>query len=919
VVATEVGYGYRGTGTDFWPALCAALATELSFTEHVRLSELFEAAHVSLRLKKPADTPWNRLFHHIAWPISNAIAPLEVHRGLAQALQRVFQSPPPSLEGAELADALRAAARALGSPRLEEWVADQGLSVALSRRLMRLDHDEVISPEAMERIWRDLSADTVARRAMRLAMREQRGPMRASRTSAAAPAQVVLQLLSAGSGQPRLALSASFPEVSRSQRQLVRGLSLPPWAGAEPISLEAFLLGHPQVVDLGRLSDLKQGFLPGLGEIVGDADLRDRLAGAAPDITLPLVFVGTSDLGRHVRERSLGPYEPAWLVTDDDEVPAGVLVAGRIGSAVCLHVPDPSRAAAWLGRQNISVRDLTRLEPVGAIVVGETPRGPIVGHGLPALFRLIGSKAANVEAGAGDPSVLLGPATPYLMAWTGTGEQELTVSFEGRSTVLSWTAASADRDAEDPVEIALDPANPSLEMLRRGEVAIHIRTSLRLAPGSIALSVVAGERVVAGSRAFGVQLPALLAAGDGTVDELVRALDDVDVPRGSDVWLTVDVENLCRRWWPLGREVRRVAWERHDRDWRPRLDDRVLDLWVIEADRPLEEKRAGAADDADAVRLLLPIASDGPVEEAGLVLGPRRLNVAASPTIPAHLGRSWRGGDAAVQAVCLNYLRWSWAEARNPVLEVGRRRVAGCLEAATVAQFCGDAWSKIEARHGRAAPDPWIALAETAIASGLAAGAGFPDVGGWKRAALVRYLSQRIAGIFPGLWADGTVTDATAEQLDRAVDEAWEDLFEEVLRREGRFVLEDVDPGNATAAWSDAVATALGSVRFAELLTLVLPRSRALALRRPNYQDLSLDEVGDILVGNQVDLSARGQPRWISDDDVRRGLLFWARPAALSADPNWMTAMQRLLSDRQTARAVRYAALRYAASRGRRT
>jgi hypothetical protein len=253
------------------------------------------------------------------------------------------------------------------------------------------------------------------------------------------------------------------------------------------------------------------------------------------------------------------------------------------------------------------------------------------------------------------------------------------------------------------------------------------------------------------------------------------------------------------------------------------------------------------------------------------------------------------------------------------VLEVGRRRVAARLETASVAQFCGDAWSKIEARHGRAPTDPWTALAEAAIATGLAAGADFPDVGGWKQAALVRHLSQRMAGMVPGLWADGAVTDVSAEQLDRAVGEAWEDLFEEVLRREGRFVLEDVDPGNATAAWSDAVATALDRVRFAELLTLVLPRSRALALSRPNYQDLSLDEVGDILVGDHVDLSARGQPRWISDEDVRRGLLFWTRPAALSADPNWMSAMQRLLSDRQTARAVRYAALRHAASRGRRT
>lgn len=921
VVATEVGYGYRGTGTDFWPALCAALGSELSFTEHARLSELFQSAHAALGLKKPADTPWNRLFRHIAWPISNAIAPLEIHRGLAQALQRVFQSPPPSLEGANLAVALRAAARWVGSPRLEEWVADQGLSVALSRRLMRLDHDDVISSEAIERIWHDLSTDSVARRAMRLAMREQRGPTRTSRASTAASTRGALQLLSAGSGDPQLALLASFPDVSDAQRRLVRGFSLPPWPRAQAIGLEAFLLGHPQLIGLSQLPNADDGFLPGLGDIVGDSVLRDRLAGAAPDVTLPLVFVGTPEFGRQVRERSLTRHEEAWLVTDDNgNVPASVAVAGRFGSAVCLHVPDPSRVGDWLARQGVTVRELTRIEPVDAIVVGETPRGPVIGHGLPALFRLIGSGAANVGTGAGDPGVTLTPATPYLLGRSGAGEQVLTVSFEGRSNLLTWTAGAADRDTEDPLEIALDPASPSLEMLRRGEVAIHIRASMWSAPGAVTMSVVAGERVLASSQAFGLQLPALLTTGSGIVDDLVRALDDVDIPRGSNVWLAVDVENLCRNWWPLSREVRRVAWERNDRNWRPRLDDQILDLAMIDADRPLEQMCATFTDDAEAVRLLLPVASDGPVDEGGFVVGPQRLKlVAAAPTLPGHLGRCWRAADGvAAQAVCVNYLRWSWAEARNPVLEIGRRRVAACLEVATVVQFCGDAWAEIEARHGHMAPDRWTALAEAAMERGLAAGDEFPDLGGWKHGALVRHLAQRMAQMVPHLWSASVITEEAAEQLDLAVGEAWEDLFEEVLNRESRFVLEDVDPGNPAKDWSEAVVIALDRVRFGDLVTFVLPRSRALALCRPDYQDLSLEEIGAILVGDHVDLSPRGQPRWITDDDIRRALLFWARPAALSTDPEWMSAMQRLLSDRQTARAVRYAALRYAASRGRR-
>lgn len=920
VVATEVGYGYRGTGTDFWPALCAALAAELSFTDRVRLSELFESAHLALGLKKPADTPWNRLFHHIAWPISNAIAPLEIHRGLAQALQRVFQSPPPSLEGTNLAGALRAAARAVGSPRLEEWVADQGLAVALSRRLMGLEHDNVISSEAMERIWQDLSADTVARRAIRRAMRDQRGITRTARTSVKAPAQATLQLLSAGSGEPQLAISASFADVSEAQRRLVRGFSLSVWSGAETIGLLAFLLGHPQAITLSELPDAGDEFLPGLGEIVGDNDLRDLLAGAAPDLTQPLVFVGNDEVARQVRERSVLRHQEAWLVRDEGgDVPASIAIAGHVGSAVCLYVPDPSQVVDWLARQGVTVRDLARIDPVDAVVIGQTPRGPVIGHGLPALFRLNGSETATISAGADDPSVTVSLDRPYLLAKTGPGEQELTVGFEGRTGILAWTVGAADRDAEDPLEITLDPASPSLEMLRRGEVSVHIRTSLRLAPNPVTISVVAGERALASSRAFGVQLPVLLAAGDGMMDDLVRALDNVDVPRGAEVWLIVEIEGICREWWPLGRELRRVTWERHDREWRPRVDDEILELAIIDADRPLEELQEASSLESDVVRLLLPIANDVPVDEGGLVVGPRRLNVAASPTLPGHLGRSWQGLDGvAVQAVCINYLRWSWAEARNPVLEVGRRQVAASLEAATVVQFCGEAWSNIEVRNRSTAPDLWTALAEAALASGLATSSELIDLEGWRRSVLVRYLAQRIAGAAPGLLQRQAVTDEEAEQLDLAVGEAWEDLFEEILRREGRLVLEEVDPYHTAEAWSEVVASAHDRVRLKGLLTFVLPRSRALAISRPNYQELSLEEVCSILIADHVDLSVRGQPRWMSDEGIRRALLFWTRPAALAADDEWIDTMQHLLSDRQTARAVRYAALRYSASRGRR-
>lgn len=920
VVATEVGYGYRGTGTEFWPGLCAALSTELSFADRVRLSELFEQAHTSLRLKRPADTPWNRLFHHIAWPISNAIAPLEIHRGLALALQRVFQAPPPSLEGPHLAEALGAAARTLGSPRLEDWAADQGLAGAVGRRLMELDHEGVIAPEAMERIWRDLSADTIARRAMRGAILEQRGRIRSPRTASGAPARATLQLLQAGSGTPQLAMTASFVDIPDGLRRSVRGVSLPPWRSAGAVVLESFLAGRSQVLALEELPEAEDEFLPGLDALFSDADIVDRLSKAGPDLALPLVFIGTGEVAGQVPARSISRTDEAWLVTDaPGDIPPSVQVAGSIGSALCLHVPEPPLASDWLARQGVQVIDLSRIQAVRAVVIGETPTGPIIGPGLPALFRLAGAEPAGVESGGGDRDVTLDHAKPYLLAVAESGAHQLSVRFPGRSTTLAWTSGGEGRDLGSPLEIILDPAAPSLEMLRRGEVAIHVRTSLPLAPLSLAVSVTAGEQVLATATAFGVQLPHLLPAGEGILDELVGALDKVDVPAGGDIWLKVEIENLLRDWWSLGREFRPVVWERYDQGWRPRRDeDEILQVVAVSAERPLDEPTEIVAD-ADDLRLLLPVSNGAPVDDGGFVLGPRRLNFGASPALDGRAGRSWHGlVGLGARAVCLNYLRWSWAEARNPLLEVGRRRVAARLETAAVTQFCGQLWSDLEARHGQGAPDLWTALADVATSRGLAAGGDFPEVEGWQAAALSRHLAQRFARVAPNLWNGAEVVDAVAERLDGAILEAWEDLLEEIFRREGRFVLADLDVGNDAADWTGAVRQAREKVCLGDLLTYLLPRARSVALSAPDYQDLSLEDVADILVRSHVDLSPRGQPRWISEDDIRRGFLFWARPGTLSTDPEWQASLQRLLSDRQTARALRYAALRYRASRGRR-
>ena len=72
VVATEVGYTYRGPGQDFWPKLDDRLRIDTSLSDRQALSALFRDASERLGGVTPPDTPWARNFPHIAWPITHA-------------------------------------------------------------------------------------------------------------------------------------------------------------------------------------------------------------------------------------------------------------------------------------------------------------------------------------------------------------------------------------------------------------------------------------------------------------------------------------------------------------------------------------------------------------------------------------------------------------------------------------------------------------------------------------------------------------------------------------------------------------------------------------------------------------------------------------------------------------------------------
>ena len=78
VAATEIGYGYAGNGTDFWPRLGQRLGRSLAYVEQLRISHWFAEAAKRFGGVTPPETAWAECFRHIAWPIAHAVIPRNV-------------------------------------------------------------------------------------------------------------------------------------------------------------------------------------------------------------------------------------------------------------------------------------------------------------------------------------------------------------------------------------------------------------------------------------------------------------------------------------------------------------------------------------------------------------------------------------------------------------------------------------------------------------------------------------------------------------------------------------------------------------------------------------------------------------------------------------------------------------------------
>ena len=928
VAASEVGYRYRGTGTDFWPILAAEFSVEFGATDRRAIRDLFESASNTYRGVQPPPTPWAKAFHFIAWPITHALVPREFHRPLALTLANL------RVHVGELSDddlylAIRVAASST-SARFATLLENTSLVVAVTRSLLGGATGE-LSPEIVERIRVDLTADQVARRAVAVARRRQRsGAQRQpSPASQRVPLPSVVGALRLRRRDRTMNLEAIFPPMeadlqARLQRALRRRrYAARLWGVSEPIPSMQLLSGLPFTVKLPAIPPQDVELLPDLDQIDIEPKLRNVLAAFELDATPLQLFAISSDgtVGRRVQGPSISGDRKYWLLSGEGEGPPGRPAMGVVGPYDC-HLLDPAeesaqkvlRSLGFRPRFGISVtfagkplleRDASVPVFAGAdeqiVVPRRVPPEGISVQLADQEVHLKDDEVAIVEVECGDH-----------MLRVSAGDESRDYTFRGASQTefappaTCWIAQrSDDLTVQALVRGALDFAVESFAPVEGLELTAEIE--------------VGGRRIFATAPLE--PLPCLVSAEREPFKTLLDDETREILAGAPSTTLRLSVGCLCSHQIVLERRVRPCWWQRAGGD-AVALESEigVLPNGWIPATAPANPPVSAPANSLDDARLLAPIDLD--VSEFGdaaqfttLCLAPSQVHLEVPAIEKPRLTRRRRAKNGALglEDTVESYLRWSLAESLTIIGEIRRRQVTELLDGWFTESCCGERWVRCEAVLGET--DPWAALVRACDETDLGRDS-YVELSRADEVTITRIGVREIRLEFPDLWArigppnDLSPTDYDA--LNLACGHAYSELAS-TYRKRGRedvaAVVEEGDPGSTPDEWDSVLGPIKSAAELLPLTEMLLPSDSARGLMALEPSIMTLDELTEEFSAWARDTRSALAGNVPSTDTLKAILALWVEPET-ATKLDWRGALDVLLVERSVARAARYLALR---------
>lgn len=936
VAATEIGYVYRGTGTDFWPIFAERLG-DATFGDRAALSTLFRRSSAKLGLAQPPNSPWNLAFCHIAWPVLHAILPIELHQPLARTLRDVRAQLDLSGSDAALIAPVRNRAQLTGGIRLIAWLEDQYTAAAVIRHFLQPSGDDGFASSALRRIATDLARDESANTALREARRRQKAleaqPRQRTRRRAEVEPKLVPLILRMV--EQRLALALKIPQMEQGARDAARSALDAMrwraflWGDGRPVPGRNIFSDFPLPLQVGALPAPEVPLIAEVAALPIAQETKDFLGSLRVATTAPILFSDFSDEGDALQRSGAAIADSGHcivLVGPAQVAPPDAEQLGRVAGLRGYRLDAASPAnQAWLASLGFAVRQTTRFSWIGDVEIEQ--HRPIRRFHVGSFIAFeLNAPGGNCEARLTTPdgkqSILTGAET-LMAGLTATDPGFYRLRYGAGEEQLFEVIAAEDDISLLTVDI--DAGTASTADLADRQITLRFDSAATVQEAELELTLSCDGRAVKTVREILPDTPCRLGGEHIIWDHLLDTDTAERLLSARRAELCLRVTGLLEVSFVFEQVTAPFAWSKQA-DGQLVASDESGDLSVFAAQpqQPLVLAAATSSTTVDDIRLFR-AGHDRPSQAGGYCVGPRIWRGGDAPRArkPDRLLRQFdsdrdRAADGRGTVDAL--IGWAAAGVDHPVTQFRRGQVVRQLEAWMVEQLCGDAWAEQEAalaeRKGRSFVGAFLAAcARLRI--------GYCDV---RMSRAQRALLDRILIRLIDARALPITLEASREPIDEdfgiALDEVFYDAYAaladdiESVGDMCSFDLDDdVDVGEVSENWDRALRAAAREAALIELVDLLRPLDAGDTLSLADFESMLPDDVVDLL----HDWISKNRPahhaRQWNRDLVESAYWLFARPA-VAARLSWKAATERLLADSFSARAIRYAALRAGTSPG---
>jgi hypothetical protein len=487
---------------------------------------------------------------------------------------------------------------------------------------------------------------------------------------------------------------------------------------------------------------------------------------------------------------------------------------------------------------------------------------------------------------------------------TGTDSETIEISVRSQTRTNS-------------VKIYLDPPSATIDDLASDTLSIVLRSEITLHNVRARAWISRDGQAINTPITFQTDVPGRLDANTTVIQGLKRVA--IEEANRASVDIELQFEGLGDYSWRLERDVRQLIYQPDKQAWQDETGNSIAGRKAADFSAPLLlAGRLSEAMDGGGSSLWMPDTSLWDAVSSAIIESPSVIRMGERDTTgPIISSRSISGlrGQPGFTTLLSSYLAWRTAEPMNVLASHHATLIYSEIEKALVEAFCGAEWRKIEETGEGLQRNAYSELSNICIVRQMAAGDRFPQLNKAEIAGLHAELKSSFANVAPDLTvllSDG----AEFEELDYAINDAYETLSRN-RENAGAPAFDELDTFNNDKTWQKAIRDAVAAAKRPAFQALMLPASRWKALSSLQYKDCSLDDVVERLVASHTDALRSPGNRWISSRELKIGLQLWMSPRDILKGSGSEEALIKLLSDRQTSRAIRYAALRIRAEKSK--